>query len=132
MSLVRAGIALSKAEERLRDAVAQYEKDLNLDQQKTLLAYRLQAHKSPPDVSDVMRITAEIDREVSKTKVFRGRCFGPRFTNILQAVQQFAALGDVIVGGSQNLIACGVWSLVRFSLLVRTLYGALFRMMTDY
>lgn len=112
MSLVRAGIALSKAEERLRDAVAQYEKDLNLDQQKTLLAYRLQAHNSPPDVSDVMRITAEIDREVSKTKVFRGRCFGPRFTNILQAVQQFAALGDVIVGGSQNLIACGVWSLL--------------------
>ncbi|KAF2179093.1 hypothetical protein K469DRAFT_674764, partial [Zopfia rhizophila CBS 207.26] len=46
------------------------------------------------------------------------RCFGPRLTNFLQAVQQYAALGDVIVGGSQNVIACGVWSLVRMSLLL--------------
>ncbi|KAK0748225.1 hypothetical protein B0T21DRAFT_18803 [Apiosordaria backusii] len=118
MSLVRAGTTLCKAEVQLRDAIAQFEKDLNVDQQATLQTYRLQAHQSPPDVSDVMRITAEIDREVSKNKGFRGRCFGPRFTNILQSVQQFAALGDVIIGGSQNLIACGVWSLVRFSLLL--------------
>lgn len=36
----------------------------------------------------------------------------------LEAVQQFASIGDVIVGGSQNVIACGVWSLVRMTLLV--------------
>ncbi|KAK4181652.1 hypothetical protein QBC36DRAFT_341991 [Triangularia setosa] len=124
MFLVRAGAALSKAEEQLRDAVAQFEKDLNLDQQKTLLAYRPQAHQSPPDFSDVMRTTAEIYREVSKTKCFRGRCLGSRFTNVLQSVQQFAALEDVIIGGSQNLIACGVWSLVRSSLLLMANFSA--------
>ncbi|KAF1958658.1 hypothetical protein CC80DRAFT_558094, partial [Byssothecium circinans] len=60
-----------------------------------------------------MRLTAEIDpsREASR------RCFGPRFTNFLHGVQRFAALGDIIIGGSQNLIACGVWSVVRISLL---------------
>jgi hypothetical protein len=42
-------------------------------------------------------------------------------TNFLHAVQQFAAIKDVIVGGSQNLIACGVWTVVRMSLLVSTL-----------
>jgi hypothetical protein len=36
----------------------------------------------------------------------------------LQAVQQPADLGNIVVGGSQNLLACGVWSLVRLTLLV--------------
>jgi hypothetical protein len=36
----------------------------------------------------------------------------------LQAVQQFAAIGDIVVGGSQNLLACSVWSVVRLMLLV--------------
>ncbi|KAK3377515.1 hypothetical protein B0H63DRAFT_524803 [Podospora didyma] len=44
------------------------------------------------------------------------RCYGPRFTSFLQSVQQFAALSDVLIGGSQNIIACGVWSLVRMML----------------
>jgi len=64
-----------------------------------------------------MRLTAETDLQASrKTR----RCFGLRFTNILKAVQQFTSLGDAIIGGSQNLIVCGVWSLVRISLLVCT------------
>jgi ankyrin repeat domain-containing protein 50 len=68
-----------------------------------------------------MRLTAEVDRCASKMGS-GGRCFGPRLTNVLQAVQQFAALGDIIVGGSQNMIACGVWSLIRLTLLVSPLY----------
>lgn len=64
-----------------------------------------------------MRLTAEIDRSVAG-RVGGGRCFGTRLVNVLQAAQQFAALGDVVVGGSQNMIACGVWSLVRMTLLV--------------
>lgn len=62
-----------------------------------------------------MRLTADVDRRISsKTR----RCYGPRFTNFLQGVQQYVALGDVVVGGTQNLLACGVWSLVRMLLLV--------------
>ncbi|KAJ5713959.1 uncharacterized protein N7483_011140 [Penicillium malachiteum] len=30
--------------------------------------------------------------------------------NVIEAVQQFAALGDIVVGGSQNIIACGIWT----------------------
>jgi hypothetical protein len=37
-----------------------------------------------------MRLTAEIDRRTSG-KVGGGRCYGPRLTNVLQAIQQFAA-----------------------------------------
>lgn len=104
-----------KPEIRLAQAVSEFEAALSSEQKAAFRTCRTQAQKSPPDISDVMRLTAEVDRSASR----KGRrCFGPRLTNVLQAVQQFASIGDVIVGGSQNLIACGVWSLVRTTLLV--------------
>ena len=117
MSIVLSHVSRLKPEIRLAQAVSQFEADLSSDQKATFRTYRSQSQDSPPDPSDVMRLTAEIDYHASR-KIGGGRCFGPRLTNFLQAVQQFAALGDVIIGGSQNLIACGVWSLVRMSMLV--------------
>ena len=108
-----------KPEIRLAQAVSQFEADLSDEQKSTYRALKAQSLNSPPEPSDVMRITAQIDRQMSN-KV-GNRCFGPRFTNFLQGVQQFAALGDVVVGGSQNIVACGVWSLVRMSLFVSVL-----------
>ena len=106
-----------KPEIRLAQAVSEFEATLSGKQKVEFQTIRSQARESPPDISDVMRLTAEVDRAASR----KGRrCFGPRLTNVLQAVQQFASLGDIIIGGSQNLIACGVWSLVRTTLLVRT------------
>ncbi|RYP18551.1 hypothetical protein DL765_003836 [Monosporascus sp. GIB2] len=115
MSSALAKAAPLKAEIRLAQAVSQFEADLSTEEKTTFRTYRDDSCKSPPDSHDVMRLTAEIDRHTSK-KLGGGRCFGPRFTNVLQAIQQFAALGDIIVGGSQNIIACGVWSLVRMTL----------------
>jgi hypothetical protein len=108
-----------KPEIRLAQAVSQFEADLSNEQKATFRTFRSQSLDSPPRSGDVMRLTAEIDRQLSRK--FSSRCLGPRFTNFLQGVQQFAALGDVLVGGSQNIIACGVWSLVRMSLLVSDL-----------
>lgn len=104
-----------KPEIRLAQAVSQFEADLPSEQKKSFQKYR---HDSPPNANDVIRLTAEIDQQASG-KFGRGRCFGPRLFNVLQAVQQFAALGDILIGGSQSMIACGVWSLVRMTLLVR-------------
>ena len=117
MSYVLANASWLKPEIRLAQAISQFEADLSSEQKTSFRSYRSQTCESPPDARDVMRLTAEIDRHASGT-VSGGRCFGPRLTNFLQAVQQFAALGDVIGGGSQHLIACGIWSLVRMSLLV--------------
>ncbi|KAK3995350.1 ankyrin repeat-containing domain protein [Cladorrhinum sp. PSN332] len=110
----------SKAEDRLKDAIRQFEKDLSLEQQKIFQDYKLQTQNSPPSAIAVTQLAAQIDQEVSRKPGLRGRCFGPRFINFLQSIQQFISIGDVLVGGSQNLIACGVWSLVRFSLLLVT------------
>ena len=106
-----------KAEIRLAQAVSQFEADLSTEQKAIFKSYKHQSLDSPPDTSDVMRLTAEIDRRTAG-KLDGGRCFGPRLTNVLQAVQQYAALGDIIIGGSQNIVACSVWSLVRMTFLV--------------
>ncbi|KAJ5448381.1 hypothetical protein N7445_003202 [Penicillium cf. griseofulvum] len=92
-----------KPDVRLAQAVSQFEAELS-NEQKQVFA---------PIEANVMQLTAEIDRISGKKR----RCLGPRLTNILQATQQFAALGDIIVGGSQNLLACGVWSIMRMSIL---------------
>ncbi|KAH6611849.1 hypothetical protein C7974DRAFT_323779, partial [Boeremia exigua] len=106
--------ALSKtppptAELRLIQAISEFEADLSSIEKAKYRTLKSQSLSTAPSPGDVMCLTAEIDRRISDK--FSGRCYGPRFTNFLQGVQQFAALGDVLVGGSQNLIACGVWSL---------------------
>jgi hypothetical protein len=119
MAVVLPNASRMKPEVRLAQAVSQFEADLLNEQKTAFRALRSLSLKSPPDPSDVMRLTAEIDRRMSKKS--GGRCFGPRFTNFLQGVQQFATIGDVVLGSSQNMIACGIWSLVRMSLLVSIL-----------
>lgn len=118
MALTLSSAARLKPEIRLAQAVSEFESILSGAQKAEFRGWRAQALKRPPDTTDVMRFTADVDRRIAKGN----RCLGPRFTSFLSAVQQFAALGDVVVGGSQSIVACGVWSLVRMSILVRTLF----------
>ena len=120
MSSALAKASSLKPEIRLAQAVSEFEADLSNEQKSKFRALRLQSLSTTPGPRDVMQLTAEVDHCTSKK--FTNACFGPRFTNFLHGVQQFAALGDVVIGGSQNLIACGVWSLVRMSLLVSVLF----------
>lgn len=105
-----------KPEIRLAQTVSQFEAELSSEQKDALGPQKLQLQSSPPDPTDVMRLTAEIDR--TSGLVAGRRCFGPRLTSFLDSVQQFAALGDIVLGGSQCLVACSVWMVVRMSLLV--------------
>jgi hypothetical protein len=116
MSSALAKASSLKPEIRLAQAVSEFEADLSNEQKSIFRTLKSQSFSTTPSPRDVMRLTAEVDRRLSKK--FGSQCFGPRFTNFLHGVQQFAALGDVVLGGSQNLIACGVWSVVRMSLLV--------------
>ncbi|ETS88175.1 hypothetical protein PFICI_02003 [Pestalotiopsis fici W106-1] len=117
-ALLRAGPL--KADIRLAQALSEFEATLSSDDKARLRSSKSQSQSKSPTVDDVMRFTAEVDAQ-AKRRLGSGRCFGPRLTNMLQAMQQFAALGDILVGGSQNLIACGVWSVVRMTILAVTL-----------
>lgn len=97
---------------RLAQAISQFEASLSDRQKADFKTLRSQAQNSTPGVQDVMTVTAEINKRTTRAGI------GPRFTNMLMAVQQFATVGDVVIGGSQNLPACGVWCVVRTSLTV--------------
>jgi hypothetical protein len=120
MSSVLAKVSHLKPELRLGLAVSEFEAGLSDEQKSMFRMLRSQSLSTTPSPCDVMQLTAEVDRRTSKK--FSSACFGPRFTNFLHGVQQFAALGDVVVGSSQNLVACGLWSLVRMSLLVSAFF----------
>ncbi|KAJ9141637.1 Ankyrin repeat domain-containing protein 17 [Coniochaeta hoffmannii] len=116
MSVALSKVSILKADVRLAQAISEFQKELSAEQKTQFCMTRDSSVKVPPNYQDVMRLTEEIDRSASRLLKSR-RCFGTRFTNILHAIQQFAALGDVLVGSSQNIIACSVWSLVRVTLL---------------
>lgn len=114
MATALSSIARLKPEIKLAQALFNFESDLSKSEQR---AFAIYARSSPPDASDVMRLITEIDARASEA--VNRRCFGPRITSFLSTLQQFAALGDVVVGGSQNLAAAAIWGAVRMSLLVR-------------
>ncbi|CAF9903086.1 MAG: hypothetical protein GOMPHAMPRED_000087 [Gomphillus americanus] len=114
MALVRSS-ALSP-ELRLAQAISNFEAQLSIEQKAELSRYKPQ---NAPSIDDVMRLTAEIDRHSIGRIVEARRCYGPRMTNFLQGVQQFAKVADIAVGGSQVPAASGAWAVVRFLLLVR-------------
>jgi hypothetical protein len=103
---------------RLSQAISKFEAVLTSEQKFAFQTLKTQSLSKAPSHQDVMQFTAELNRCTSN----QPQCFGPRFTSFLEGVQLFAALGDVLVGGSQNLLSCGVWSLVRMSLMVSVSY----------
>ena len=115
MALVLSGAAQLKPEIRLAQALSEFEAILHEDQKAKFRAYKSQ---KPPDAQDVMRLTAEIDRDSSRRRKTR-QCVGPRLTNLLQAVQQFSTVVDLAIGGSQNLIASSIWGTLKMSLQVQ-------------
>ncbi|KAK0719107.1 hypothetical protein B0H67DRAFT_642492 [Lasiosphaeris hirsuta] len=110
---LRSAVPLSP-EMVLAQAISEFEHALSAEQKSTFRALRSQALQSVPQPEDVMRFTAELNMQIKGR--LAARCLGPRFTSVLQTAQQYAALGDVIVGASQNILAAGIWALVRVSL----------------
>ena len=110
------------AELRLAQAVSEFQTCLSPKEKIEFQNRKAQYTKDPPAVQDVCKLTAQIDHACNRWS--NGRVFGPRFMNMLQAVQRFASIGDVLIGGSQNVIACGVWTGVRFTLLVSLFFAS--------
>jgi hypothetical protein len=117
MAVALRNAAPLKPEIQFVQALSEYEAILTDDQKTKFRTYHRQ---QPPNATDVMRLTAEIDRENNHRK--GRRCVGPRLTNILQAVQQFSTIVDTIVGSSQSQIACAIWGVLKMSIQVTSLH----------
>jgi len=121
MALAVRGAGPLKPEIRLAQALSEYEAILSDTEKAT---FRTLRSGQTPAVSDVMKLTAEIDRNNSLRR--SRRCFGPRFTNILEAIQQFSTIVDVIIGGSQSLIASAIWGTLKMTLQITSGFASYF------
>lgn len=117
-----------KPEIRLAQGIARFQFALS-DDQRAAFSELNESRNTPPDIHDVMHFTASIDRKIAGD-VKSGRCFGTRLVNVMESVQQFAAIGDILVGGSQNIPSCAVWSVIRMTLLVSSLYMIALQVLT--
>ncbi|KAJ0120131.1 hypothetical protein J7T55_000986 [Diaporthe amygdali] len=117
MELVSKQLALSgrlKPEARLGLAISEFAQSLNSEQRREFQSMQ-SAKCTQISGRDVIKVTEEINQEGAR----RHRSWRPHGTKVggfLSRIQTFASIGDVLIGGSQNLIATGVWSAVRLSL----------------
>lgn len=66
---------------------------------------------------DAIRVTEELNRD-SERLHHTWRPYGTKCGVFLDRLQRLAGIGDVVIGGSQNIIAASVWCAVRMSLMV--------------
>ena len=113
MALALRHAATLKPEILLAQAISEYESILKEDQK---MKFREHRGQSPPCAIDVLRLTAEIDRDMSSR---RGRrCVGLRLTNVLQSVQQFSTVADDLIGIANSHIASAIWGVLKVSIQV--------------
>ncbi|KAJ9609751.1 hypothetical protein H2200_006079 [Cladophialophora chaetospira] len=126
MALAVRGAAPLKPEIRLAQALSEYEAILNDDEKASFR--KLRAGK-PPVPSDVMKLTADIDHDNSQR--WGRRCVGPRLTSMLESVQQFTTVADIIVGGSQCLIASAIWGTIKMALQLAVGFSSFFDKLSE-
>ena len=103
-----------KPEVRLLGAIADFAQVLDDGQRERFLALR---SRSGPSGTDFLDLTRQINQDGSGRH--RGwKPHGTRLVGFLEGIQLLSKVGDIIVGGAQNLIASGVWASVRLSLQV--------------
>lgn len=106
-----------KPEIRLSQALSEF--SLVLSPKRQVQFKVLKSHQ-PPSFSNVIELTNEIARDgIGKHRSAWVPKFSPRLQALLHRIQIFGQAGDILIGGSQNMIASGVWACVRLSLQVR-------------
>lgn len=98
---------------RLAQAVSEFAQVLDDPSKQKFRELQVQLSTTSPTNADVIKLTEELNREGAKRHASWRPAEGTRAGGFLRRIQQFAASGDVLIGGSQNLIASGVWATVR-------------------
>ncbi|KAI1394467.1 uncharacterized protein F4822DRAFT_439986 [Hypoxylon trugodes] len=101
-----------KPEIRLAQAISDY--GACLDAQQRVSFKNIQSSALPKGI-DVVKFTEELNRDgLHQHKSWKP--YSTRLVSILERIQIYA--GDILIGGSQNLIACGMWATFRVTLQV--------------
>jgi len=113
ISRVLASSSSLPANLRLAQAVSEFAQALDDPSKQKFRELQTRLATTCPTNADVIKFTEELNREGAKRHVSWRPAEGTRAGGFLRRIQQFAASGDVLIGGSQNLIASGVWATVR-------------------
>ena len=113
MAVALTNAARLKPEIQLSLALQEFESVLNLDERSRYDVYKAE---SSPGTGAPLALASLLDRclELQHGR----RRLGPKALSLLQGTQQFSAVIDVFIGGSQNLVASSVWGVLKLSLLV--------------
>ncbi|KAK3335257.1 hypothetical protein B0T19DRAFT_3600 [Cercophora scortea] len=101
---------------RLAQAVSEFAQGLDDAGKQRFRQLQVQLASSAPTLEDVIKLTEDLNREGQKRHASWRPATGTRMGGFLRRIQQFAAFGDILIGGGQNLIASGVWTAVRSTL----------------
>ncbi|KAH8736715.1 hypothetical protein BGZ61DRAFT_436880 [Ilyonectria robusta] len=114
MALALSQAASVKAEIRLHQALKQFSLALEPRHQAEFNIFKSQ---SAPTFETVIELSIQVSRD-GRYQHAGGWLpkFGPRLEPLLHRIQLFSTAGDLLIGGSQNLIASGVWACVRLFL----------------
>lgn len=111
MEVIQSKHAELKAHIRLGLAITKFYESLDTENKAIFNSYKDAARSRKLSLSDIQQIVAEIDRNARKP------C-GDRFKRVLEALQQFVAVGDVVIGSTQNMLAASAWSVARLTVIV--------------
>ncbi|KAK3950453.1 hypothetical protein QBC32DRAFT_399480 [Pseudoneurospora amorphoporcata] len=101
---------------KLYQAVGEFAQALDGEKKQDFMRLQARCAGSPPTAFDVIRMTEELNREGARRHAAWTPAPGTRLGGFLSRIQKFAEAGDVLIGGTQSLIASGVWTAVRVSL----------------
>ncbi|KAM7190456.1 hypothetical protein V8F33_009439 [Rhypophila sp. PSN 637] len=115
--VVLPGNSQLSAEVRLGQTISEFAQCLDIAGKQAFQKLQVQlAQTGPLSPADVITLTEQLNREGAKRHAAWRPAAGTRIGGFLRRIQQFAAFGDILIGGSQNLIASGVWATVRVML----------------
>jgi hypothetical protein len=120
MSLALENVARLKPNLRLAMAVSEYSASLDEPQR---VEFKTLQTLSPPLTRDILQLTEELNRDGGR----RSHAWKPWATRLVPAldmVQSFTKIGDLLMTGSQNMIASVVWASMKLTLQVRGLLGS--------
>ncbi|KAK4215244.1 vegetative incompatibility protein HET-E-1 [Rhypophila decipiens] len=102
------------AEVRLGQAISEFAQCLDIAGRQAYQKLQVQLTQTGPlSPADVITLTEQLNGEGARRYAAWRPAAGTRIGGFLRRIQQFATFGDILIGGSQNLIASGVWATVR-------------------
>lgn len=111
MEVILSQLSKLKVQVCLSRAISVFYESLGTENKAIFNSYRDAAYTLVPSLGNIWQIVAEIDRKACKL------C-GDWFKRVLEALQKFVTIVDVIVRSTQNMLAAGVWLVARLMVIM--------------